>query len=101
MFRYVHAQKLQHNRVASLISTPQDIHCCGAVGEKQLVTLLNLVNLALQRIPRTVRDDNGATVLTIIGQTIHLLAEERLMYGILHICNLYLPSCISLLIIIW
>ena len=36
--------------------------------------------MALEKFRRIVRDDNGATVFTIIGQTIHLLAEERLMY---------------------
>ena len=49
-----------------------------AVKERELVTLLNLVNMALQRIPRIVSDDDGATLLTIIGQTTSLLAEERL-----------------------
>ena len=51
-----------------------------AVKERELVTLLNLVNMALQRIPRIVSDDDGATLLTIIGQTTSLLAEERLAY---------------------
>ena len=54
--------------------------CAPAVKERELVTLLNLVNMALQRIPRIVSDDNGATLLTIIGQTPSLLAEERLAY---------------------
>lgn len=54
--------------------------CCHAVKPKELATLLNLVNLTLERIPRVVRDDNGATLCTIIGHTIHFLAEERLKY---------------------
>lgn len=49
-----------------------------AVKEKDLKVLLKLVNLALQRIPKMVRDDQGATVLTIFSQILPLLAEERL-----------------------
>ncbi|BDA43155.1 Serine/threonine-protein kinase ATR at C-terminar half [Coccomyxa sp. Obi] len=48
------------------------------VKEKDLKVLLNLVNLALQRIPKMVRDDRGATVLIIFSQILPLLAEERL-----------------------
>ena len=70
-----------------------------AVKERELVTLLNLVNMALQRIPRIVSDDDGATLLTIIGQTTSLLAEERLAYVLP--CTLLLPPhnqppCIAL-----
>jgi hypothetical protein len=50
----------------------------GAVRDKDLKVLLNLVNLALQRIPKMVRDDRGATVMTIFSQILPLLAEERL-----------------------
>lgn len=50
----------------------------GAVRDKDLKVFLNLVNLALQRIPKMVRDDRGATVMTIFSQILPLLAEERL-----------------------
>jgi hypothetical protein len=40
--------------------------------------LLNLVGLALQRIPRMVTEDRGATLLTIFGHILPLLAQERL-----------------------
>lgn len=53
--------------------------CFIAVKDRDLISLLNLINMALEKFRRIVRDDNGATVFTIIGQTIHLLAEERLM----------------------
>ncbi len=46
--------------------------------EKELVVLLNLVNLALQRIPKMVREDNGTTAIIIFSQVLPLLAEERL-----------------------
>ncbi len=49
-----------------------------AVKDKDLKVLLNLVNLALQRIPKMVRDDRGATVLIIFSQILPVLAEERL-----------------------
>ena len=64
---------LQLHRWLTVQSAPE-------VKERELVTLLNLVNMALQRIPRIVSDDDGATLLTIIGQTTSLLAEERLAY---------------------
>ena len=64
----------QSAATASFVTTPSG----PAVKERELVTLLNLVNMALQRIPRIVSDDDGATLLTIIGQTTSLLAEERL-----------------------
>ena len=64
----------QTEATASYVTNPSS----PAVKERELVTLLNLVNMALQRIPRIVSDDDGATLLTIIGQTTSLLAEERL-----------------------
>lgn len=64
---------------------------CHAVKPKELATLLNLVNLALERIPRVVRDDNGATLCTIIGHTIHFLAEERLKYVSFPFCCMLYP----------
>ena len=63
-----------------------------AVKERELVTLLNLVNMALQRIPRIVSDDDGATLLTIIGQTTSLLAEERLAYVLSNMLLLRPPA---------
>ena len=49
-----------------------------AVKDKELQVLLNLVNLALQRIPKMVTDDAGATLLTIFSHILPLLAQERL-----------------------
>ena len=46
--------------------------------DKELAVLLNLVGLALQRIPRMVTEDRGATLLTIFGHILPLLAQERL-----------------------
>ena len=40
--------------------------------------LLNLVNLALERIPKMVIDDAGATLLIIFNHILPLLAQERL-----------------------
>lgn len=57
-------------------------YCSDAVKDKDLISLLNLINMALEKFRRIVRDDNGVTVFTIMGQTIHLLAEERLRYVI-------------------
>lgn len=47
------------------------------------MVLLRLVNLALQRVPKMVRDDRGATALTIFGQILPLLAQERLRFAVL------------------
>ena len=51
--------------------------------------LLRLVNLALQRVPKMVRDDRGATALTIFGQILPLLAQERLR------CARFVLSCLQ------
>ena len=54
------------------------------------MVLLRLVNLALQRVPKMVRDDRGATALTIFGQILPLLAQERLRCATL---GALLPAC--------
>lgn len=64
-----------YNQSEAVINNPL---CAFAVKQKELVVLLNLVNLALQRIPKMVREDNGSTVLIIFSQIMPLLAEERL-----------------------